>query len=56
MTLSERNELPKVMRMLESVIQSPHIMVQKSHKNDLLAFDFFPFYSLLFGQLLFFVL
>ena len=31
------------MRMLESVIQSPHIMVQKSHKNDLLVFDFSPF-------------
>ena len=35
------------MRMLESVIQSPHIMVQKSHKDDLLVVDFFPFYWLL---------
>ena len=31
------------MRMLESVIQSPHIMVQKSHKDDLLVVDFSPF-------------
>ena len=42
-TLSETNKLPKVMRMLGSVIQPLHIMVQKSHKDDLLVVEFSPF-------------